>query len=68
MQPGQSAIFLVDIKAPSRPGNFLANFRLAHGENKIEFGDKACVDIEVKDLPKVESAVEEPLLSFDNVS
>lgn len=44
----------------------MATFRLVHGDNKIEFGDKASVDIQVKEYPNV-SQVEEPLLSFDNV-
>ena len=56
----------VDFKALPRPGNFFQSFRLVHGENKIEFGDKASIDIEIKALPEVE-AVEAPLLSFDNV-
>lgn len=61
IQPGQTAEFLVDFKAPSKAGNFLSTFRLIHGDN-IEFGDKASIDIVVKDHP----VVEEPVLSFDN--
>jgi hypothetical protein len=68
VQPGQSAIFLVDFKAPSKPGIYLASFRLAHGDNKIEFGEKASIDIHVQTYPKVEASVEVPVLSFDNVA
>ena len=53
---------MVDFKAPSKAGNFLSTFRLVHGDN-IEFGDKASIDIEVKQHP----VAEEPLLSFSNV-
>jgi hypothetical protein len=62
VQPGQNAIFMVDFKAPSKAGNFLSTFRLVHGDN-IEFGDKASIDIEVKNHP----VAEVPLLSFSNV-
>ena len=61
VQPGQKAIFMVDFKAPSKSGNFRSTFRLVHGDN-IEFGDKAFVDIEVK-----QPVAEVPLLSFSNV-
>lgn len=53
---------MVDFKAPSKAGNFLSTFRLVHGDN-IEFGDKASIDIEVKQHP----VAEVPLLSFSNV-
>jgi hypothetical protein len=60
--PGNKVTYSVNFKAPSKAGNFLATFRLVHGDN-IEFGDKASVDFEVKAHPVVEA----PLLSFDNV-
>lgn len=53
--PGRTVEVKVNFKNPSQAGNYLAVFRLAHGNN-IEFGDKAIHDIKtiVKPSPKVE--------------
>lgn len=62
VQPDQFASFVVDFKAPAKAGPFLAVFRLVHGDN-IEFGEKASLDVDVKEQPVLEI----PLLAFDNV-
>lgn len=62
VEPLGAAMITVDFKAPSKAGTYMNCFRLTHGDN-IEFGEKAFLDIEVKDLPVVEGS----LLAFDNV-
>ena len=56
--PGGSIDVKVNFKNPEKAGNYLALFRLNHGNN-IEFGDKAVADICVNEVPIISKAVEE---------
>lgn len=54
--PGESEFFTVDFQAPAKPGNYIVAFRLTHGDG-IEFGEKAILDVEVKDQEKPVSSI-----------
>lgn len=54
----------VDFIAPPNAGNFCVFFRLVHGEDQIEFGDKVFIDIEVKEQAPVKDI---PMFRFDNI-
>ena len=47
VKPGETTNLSVEFTAPPEAGNFCVFFRLVHGPDSIEFGDKVFIDIEI---------------------